>query len=360
MGLPTVDDLKAMIRMNLIKNCAVTTEDVNLAQKAYGPDISGIKGKTTRRKPVTVVDNTVEIPEELLEIQQDLKVSMDGMTVNSVKFLTSISHDLYYRTAQYVKDPVASVYKVCMKELVTIYKKGGFNISDIHCDNEFHKAMDPFSASQTPPIKMNYVSAQEHLPRAERNNRVIQERVRAAYHRFPYSHLPRTLVKYLVMESTKKLNFFPNKYGVSKGFSPRMIMHHKNLDYERHCKYQIGEFVIAHEEPNHTNTDASRALDCIYLRSMENAQGGHELLHLQTNKFVKRRKLTKVSITPSIMKQVHALAELDEMPRGLKITNRANQVILNSAWIAGVDYDEELFDDDIDDDYDEEDNDEET
>jgi hypothetical protein len=43
MGLPTVDDFKAMIRMNLIKNCVVTTEDVNLAMKAYGPDITGIK-----------------------------------------------------------------------------------------------------------------------------------------------------------------------------------------------------------------------------------------------------------------------------------------------------------------------------
>jgi hypothetical protein len=34
------------------------------------------------------------------------------------------------------------------------------------------------------------------------------------------------------MESAKKLNFFPKKYGVSKVFSPRMIMHHENLDYE--------------------------------------------------------------------------------------------------------------------------------
>jgi hypothetical protein len=133
------------------------------------------------------------------------------------------------------------------------------------------------------------------------------------------------------MESTKKLNFFPNKYGVSKVFSPRMIMHHENLDYERHCKYQIGEFVQAHEEPTHSNTDASRSLDCIYLRPLDNAQGGHELLRLQTNKVVKRRNLTKVPITPSIIKQVHALTEMDEMPRGLKITNRANQVIFNSA-----------------------------
>jgi hypothetical protein len=118
------------------------------------------------------------------------------------------------------------------------------------------------------------------------------------------------------MESTKKLNFFSNKYGVSKVFSPRMIMHHENLYYEGHCKYQIGEFAQAHEEPNHTNTNASRALDCIYRRPMENAQEGQELLHLQTNKIVKRSKLTKVLISPSIIKQIHALAELDEMPRG--------------------------------------------
>jgi hypothetical protein len=248
--------------------------------KAYGPDISGIKGKTTRKKPTTVENNTVEMLEELLEIQQDLKVSMDGMTVNSLKFLTAISHDLYYRTAQYVTNPVVSVYKTCMDELLAIYKRGGFKITDIHCDNEFRKAMDPFSAGQAPPIKMNYASAQEHVPRAERNNRVIQERVRAAYHRFPCMHLPRTLVKYLVMESAKKLNFFPNKDGVSKVFSPRMIMHHENLDYERHCKYQIGEFIQAHQEPTRTNTNAPRSLDCIYLRPMENAQGGHKLLHL--------------------------------------------------------------------------------
>jgi hypothetical protein len=87
-------------------------------------------------------------------------------------------------------------------------------------------------------------------------------------------------------------------------------------------------------------------LDCIYLRPMDNAQGGHELLHLQTNQVVKRRKLTKIPMPPSIIKQVHALAVLDDMPLGLKITNRANNVIFDTAWIAGVDYDEEEFDDD--------------
>jgi hypothetical protein len=108
------------------------------------------------------------------------------------------------------------------------------------------------------------------------------------------------------MESTQKLNFFPDKNGVSKYFSPRMIMHQETFDYARHCKYQIGKYVQAHDELDRTNTNAPRSLDCIYLRPRDNAQGGHELLHLQTNQVVKRRTMTKIPITPSIIKQVHA------------------------------------------------------
>jgi hypothetical protein len=163
---------------------------------------------------------------------------------------------------------------------------------------------------------------------------------------FRCDDLPRTMVKYLVMESAKKLNYFPNKNGVSKYYSPRMILHQENIDYERHCEYRIGEYVLAHDEPKRTDTNAPRALDCIYLRALDGIQEGHELLHLQTNSVIKRRKLTKMVLTPSIIKMVHRFAEIDKMPKGPKIANRADLILFDSAWIAGVDYDEELFDDD--------------
>ena len=91
-GTTTVDDLKAVIWMNLIKNNVVTTEDVNLSTKAYSPDVGGIKGKNTRSMPKTVVSNIVEIPDELLEAQKDLTLPTDGFTVNSLNFLSTISH----------------------------------------------------------------------------------------------------------------------------------------------------------------------------------------------------------------------------------------------------------------------------
>ena len=81
MGSPTIEDLKAIIRMNLIKNNEVSTADVNLAEKAFGPDIGAIKGKTTRRKPMPVVDNQIEIPDELVEVQKDVILLIDGIKV---------------------------------------------------------------------------------------------------------------------------------------------------------------------------------------------------------------------------------------------------------------------------------------
>ena len=105
-----VDYLKAMIRINLIKNNVVTTYNVNLDTKYYSPDIGGIEGKTPRSRTSPLVRNIVEIPDELMEVQQDLIVSMGGLTENSLQLLSIIYHYLYYRTDQYVAKPVAPVY----------------------------------------------------------------------------------------------------------------------------------------------------------------------------------------------------------------------------------------------------------
>ena len=67
---------------------------------------------------------------------------------------------------------------------------------------------------------MNFSNPQEHVPEAERNNRVIKERVRATYHRLPYKQLTKTMTITLVMDSAKKLNFFPSKNGISEYYSP--------------------------------------------------------------------------------------------------------------------------------------------
>jgi hypothetical protein len=76
-GRPTVANFKHILCQNIIRNCPVTAEDVNIAEKIFGGDIGALKGKTTRRHPTPVQDDLVEIPPELLEQHQALTYCMD-------------------------------------------------------------------------------------------------------------------------------------------------------------------------------------------------------------------------------------------------------------------------------------------
>ena len=115
-------------------------------------------------------------------------------------------------------------------------------------------------------IQINCVAAGEHVPEAERNNRLIKERVRATFHSLPFKALPNVLMKPLVIESAKKLNYFPSRAGVSRYFSPRQIVQQVSLDYRRHCFHEFGSYVQAHEEPEKSNRQDPRTSDCIYIR----------------------------------------------------------------------------------------------
>jgi hypothetical protein len=123
--------------MNTITNNPVTTDDIIVAEKIFAPDIGALKGNTTRRKPAPVVNDYIEIPKELIATQREVTLCMDGMKVNGISFLTTVSRNIQYRTAQYVKHQTAAVYRELLGQIFRIYNHGGFRITSIRCDNEF-------------------------------------------------------------------------------------------------------------------------------------------------------------------------------------------------------------------------------
>ena len=58
-GTPSIPDIQAVLRMNLIKNNPITNDDVKIASNVFGPDASTIKSKTTRRRPLPVIDEYI-------------------------------------------------------------------------------------------------------------------------------------------------------------------------------------------------------------------------------------------------------------------------------------------------------------
>ena len=352
-GHPNPDDLAKMVQTNQIKNCPVTKADFKVARHVYGHDISTLKGKNTRRKPIPVVQEVVDIPKEL-SAHRDVTLALDIVKVNNIPFLTTISLNLQYRTCQRIipkKTKEASFYNA-IDRVLRLYNKGGYRVTEIRCDTEFKTLLAPLEDENS--VTLNLAAAEEHVPEIERSNRVIKERVRACYHRLPYKQMPMAMLVAMVEDCAYKTNFFPLKSGISSYYSPRTLVEKKMLDYKLHLKHSFGEFVMA--PLTTTNTPSPRMAECIYLQPAYNAQGGHVVYNLQTKKVITRHTVTSVPISRAIINLVNALGA-EQGVTNILFQTKHKRLIWDSSLIAGVDYTEnenDEDDDEDDDDYSEE------
>ena len=69
-GEPTLRNLKIIIRQNTIQNLPVMVEDIEIAEKIFGPGVYILKGRTMRQSPKVAVDNFNDIPRKLIDNNQ--------------------------------------------------------------------------------------------------------------------------------------------------------------------------------------------------------------------------------------------------------------------------------------------------
>ena len=334
-GAPTIENFKHLLWANMIQDCPVTVKDVDLAEKIFGPDIGALKGRTVRKKPRVVRQDNIEVPDEIARTGDPLVLAMDPMFVNGMPFLAAIDDRIKFRSTVRLEDKKKEQLYSALDKILRAYNGAGYEFSEIHCDNEFKPIMD--AVKDDMGVSMEYPPAKDHVPAAERNNRVIGERVRATYHRLPYKNMPRIMWEYLVFVSTAQLNWFPVKGGVSKYYSPHHLLKKRQLNYKRHFVVPFGSYVQANEENNPTNDNRPRSLDAIYLRPSSDRQGGHDLMHLATGELITRQRVWKLPITDRVISAVHALARRQGM-KSLKIKDKHGVSLLPADWVAGVDY----------------------
>ena len=64
--MTTAENLKILIRSNIIQNYPVTGDDVDETEDILVPDISVLKGKSTRSRPEPVKAENIEVLQELI------------------------------------------------------------------------------------------------------------------------------------------------------------------------------------------------------------------------------------------------------------------------------------------------------
>ena len=80
------------------------------------------------------------------------------------------------------------------------YNKVGFYVKKIQCNNEFCTLMNDIMDDLD--IEIECVPQDDHVPKAERNNRMIGKRIQAGYHRLPYCVIPKVMLETLAKIST--------------------------------------------------------------------------------------------------------------------------------------------------------------
>ena len=318
-GHPTDRDFLGMVRANMITNCPVTEKAVINANRIFGPDLAGVRGRTVRRPPESVTTDYVQIPREILERHRLVTLSVDVMFVNGVPFLVSTARGLNFITVEYTKSRTAKALAGCVRHIMDMYGRGGFQVGTVLMDNEFECLRNLI-----PVLDINTTAAKEHVPEIERRIRLIKERGRGILNTLPFKKLPRIILIELIYHAVMWLNSFPSKSGISQILSPREIVTRHKLDFRKHCKAPFGAYCEAHDEPSPTNSMASRSSPAINLGPTGNLQGTHKFFNLATGKKVKRRKFTVMPMPDSAIKAVERYGSKTALPGAFDFSDRNN------------------------------------
>ena len=295
-----------------------------LAEDIFGPDLSSLKGKTTRRAPHKVnTDITyTTLPKQVHDRYKNVTICGDVMHVNGVKFFVSISQHLKLGVIDDIPDKKQASVMKAFKSTAAVYTGGGFKVEHAVMDGEFKYLEEDLKTSLQ--INLNTTSRAEHEGVIERYIRVVKERMRSTMNVLPFKHLPPTMVIELAKREVFWLNSFPKQGGISSTLSPRTIVTGNTISYNRHCTYDFGEYVQTHEE--HDNGMGTRTVGALALRPTGNIQGGWYFLSLDTGRILNRGAATKLPMPNEVIDRVNRMARQQRANmEGLVFTDRNQQ-----------------------------------
>ena len=145
-GNPPVDLLKQALRQNLIADCPVTSNDLTLATKIFGPDVASIKGRSTRKRPHLQTDDTIDVPPELYDAQRGVDLCVDVLFVNGIPFVSSVSKRIFYRAVQHLPNNYTTSHlEKAIRRVTKPYRDADLQVVTISADREFKPALDNLS-----------------------------------------------------------------------------------------------------------------------------------------------------------------------------------------------------------------------
>ena len=137
--------------------------------------------------------------------------------------------------------------------------------------------------------------------------------------------MPHRLIVEIAYNTIFWLNCFPQKEGIHSTLSPRTIVTGSKIDFNKHCRLQLGTYVQMHEQ--HDNSLLPRMGGDIALCPTGNEQGSYYFLSLHTGKRVARNKWTVLPMPAEVIDTIHQLAAACKKYKGITFTDKDGNII---------------------------------
>jgi hypothetical protein len=121
LSYPSMKDFKWVIQSNQIKDYPVMVQGINVTTKIWGKDVTALKGKTTRCKPLPVAQDLVKIPKELLKLHKKVFLMVDIFFINKILFFVMLSCMIYFMAINHLANRTMSIIFKAFKEIYQYY-----------------------------------------------------------------------------------------------------------------------------------------------------------------------------------------------------------------------------------------------
>jgi hypothetical protein len=260
MGYPTQTEAISMVQSGNVINVPHSVDDVNRFYDIYGPQVAGIRGRTTKRHA-----KRQNVPDSAAKLQityQDLVA--DVMHVAGQKFLVSISSPLELLMTYYVESQSTQELGNALQQHINTLRSRGFEPRWV--------LVDPHSSL----VKL-----------IDSKIRRVKEVARSVVAGLPYK-LPRQHVKDLITYTVSRINLRGTS-ALNTPACPRVRFTGYRPNFKSELGLAFGDYVEVYDPKSHERSNdgfTERTESCIALYPIANRNGSWVFYNLRTESYV--------------------------------------------------------------------------
>ena len=123
-----------IVENNLMINFPVSKDYINIPEDIWVPNLSSLKVKTMRQKPIQVCDSILPIPLPISHKYKHITLCAGVTKFNTIPFFLYISKQLYFFTFEFIEEQKADHFMMAMNNINTFYRYCGFQITQANMD----------------------------------------------------------------------------------------------------------------------------------------------------------------------------------------------------------------------------------